>query len=281
MKKLNKLKVSIVVIIIVLAFTFSVFGRYIYNNIREAYLTAKEFYFTSNILTVNGSEYQYDNWDGENVYPIEFDLYTYINEETKLDYDLDYEVTCTTSDTEKIKCTINNRNGTNTFTGKVPASTNISKVVVYVSPLTPISQGESLKVQVSAKTSVPYQKTVSCEFTLKRATPQGISYTIEDRVGRDYAVLQLTNSHIAEKEVTLSFDPTELRIDSNDEIYINADNSKIVLEKLDLDDKNYVKQITFTIDGETTQYVNFYKVDRTQNYSYSAVGGNESSIGVT
>lgn len=102
-KKLNKLKVSIVIIILVLTISVSVFGRYVYNAIREAYFIAEQFYFSSNILTVNGSEYQYNNWGGSSVYAIEFELYSYTNEETKLDYDLGYTVTCSTSDTDKIK----------------------------------------------------------------------------------------------------------------------------------------------------------------------------------
>lgn len=102
-KKLNKLKIGILVVLIVLVFAVSVFGRYIYNNIREAYLTGKQFFFSSDILTVNGSEYQYSNWGGSSTYAIEFELYSYMNQISKLDYDLGYTVTCTTTDTDKIK----------------------------------------------------------------------------------------------------------------------------------------------------------------------------------
>ena len=102
-RKLNKLKVSIVIIIVVLMITITAFGRYIYNEIREAYFLAKQFYFSSNILTVNGSNYTYTNWGGSSVYQIEFELQSYTNELAKLDYDLGYTVTCSTSDTDKIK----------------------------------------------------------------------------------------------------------------------------------------------------------------------------------
>lgn len=102
-KKLNKLKVSIVIIIVVLMIAITVFGRYIYNTAREAYFLSEQFYFSSNILTTGGSNYTYTNWGGSSVYEIEFELYTYTNELTKLDYDLGYTVTCSTSDTDKIK----------------------------------------------------------------------------------------------------------------------------------------------------------------------------------
>ena len=78
-RKLNKFKVGIVVILIILVFSITVFGRYIYNNAREAYFSAKQFYFSSNILTANGSNYQYDNWGGLGTYAIEFELYSYLN----------------------------------------------------------------------------------------------------------------------------------------------------------------------------------------------------------
>ena len=83
--------------------SITVFGRYIYNSVRDAYFLAEQFYFSSDILTVNGSEYQYSNWGGTSVYQIEFELYSYTNEFAKLDYDLGYTVTCSTSDTDKIK----------------------------------------------------------------------------------------------------------------------------------------------------------------------------------
>ena len=102
-KKLNKLKVSIVIIIVVLMIAITVFGRYIYNSAREAYFQAEQFYFTSDILTVNGSNYTYNNWGGSSVYKIEFELQSYTNELAKLDYDLEYTVTCSTSDTDKVR----------------------------------------------------------------------------------------------------------------------------------------------------------------------------------
>lgn len=102
-RKLNKLKVSIVIIIVVLMISISVFGRYIYNSLREAYFIAEQFYFTSDILTVNGANYTYNNWGGTSVYEIDFDLLSYTNELAKLDYDLGYTVTCSTNDTDKIK----------------------------------------------------------------------------------------------------------------------------------------------------------------------------------
>ena len=42
-KKINKVKVAITIFIVVLLIAISAFGRYIYNNAREAYFTSKKF----------------------------------------------------------------------------------------------------------------------------------------------------------------------------------------------------------------------------------------------
>lgn len=74
-RKLNKLKVTIAIFIIVLlVLTVTGFGRFLYNSVRDRYLASKNFYFTSNLLTTSNKTYEYDNWDGYGVYKIEIDL---------------------------------------------------------------------------------------------------------------------------------------------------------------------------------------------------------------
>lgn len=101
-KKLNKVKIGIIIAIIILTITLAVFGRYIYNSIREAYFTSKAFYFTSDLLTLDNATYQYENWGGVDEYDINFDLYSYANTLLRLDYDLDYTVSCETPDSDKV-----------------------------------------------------------------------------------------------------------------------------------------------------------------------------------
>ena len=279
-KKLNKFKVSIVVIIVLLVLGITVFGRYIYNSAREAYFVAQQFYFSSDILTVNGSNYQYENWGGTGTYAIEFELYSYLNSISKLDYALGYTVTCTTSDTDKIRIGINSDDvgAPTTITDSIPVSTHTSKVGIFVTPITEIAKNDSVKIQVTASTSVPYQKTISCEFTLKAVTQGENTYLIEDVANRDYAILSLTCVNNSGAQVTLEFDPSKLRIDMNDEVYVN----RIVAQDVTstIDGKTYVKKIVFNIDAETTKNVKFYKVDKTKNYTYPGVQAT-SPINVT
>lgn len=70
----------------------------------------------------------------------------------------------------------------------------------------------------------------------------------------------------SEATVTLEIDPTQLRIDTNDEVYINRDDTKT--EYTTINTKNYVTKIVFKLPAETTRYVKFYKVDKTQDYTY-------------
>lgn len=270
-RKLNKFKVSIVVILVVLIFSITVFGRYIYNNAREAYFVARQFYFSSDILTVNGSNYQYDNWGGTGTYAIEFELYSYLNSLSKLDYDLGYTITCTTSDSDKVRVGINSDEvgAPTTITDVIPASTNTSKIGLFVTPITEIAKNDSVKVQVTASTSVPYQKTISCEFTIKAVTQGENTYLIQDDVNQDYAILSLTCVNESGAQVTLEFDPSKLRIDMNDEVYINRIVEKDATSTINGD--IYVKKIVFNIDAETTKNVKFYKVDKTKNYTYPGV----------
>ena len=277
-KRINKLKISIVIIFIVCTLTTVVFGRFIYNNIREAYFTAKQFYFTSDILTANGANYLYTNWGGYDVYPIEFELRSYNNSLTKLDYDLEYTVSCETSDTDKIRCTINSYddNATNTATGTIYATTNFSKIVVFVKPLVKIERSDTVKVRVIAKTEAPYHKEISCEFSLKPETIGENTYSIEDSANSEYALLKLVNVSEAGMDVTLEFDPKELRLDLNDEIYKN----KISMETTTISGSEYVKKIVFHMEKEFTRNVKFYKVDKSQNYTYPGVN-DTSKIKVT
>lgn len=275
-KKVNKIKIGIVLFLIVLVFAITtVFGRYIYNTAREAYFSARQFYFTSDILKFGGTNYTYTNWGGllGDVYEINFDLYSYDNKLSKLDYDLEYEVACESLSTDKIECSIKGTGGATSTTGVIYADTNISPVTILVNPKVSISEGETVKLKVTAKTEEPYQKEISCIFSLYVELPEGNTYSIEDVKDRDYAVLQLINRSETATQATLKFDPDELRLDLNDEIYAERVNTKTTA------DGKYINEITFNLPKESSKNVKFYKVDKTKDYTYPNAAG-ESAITV-
>ena len=67
MKKKKYLLLLIPIILIGLTATFS---RYIYNKLSEHYLESKEFYFYSDVLTIDNKTYTAQNWDGTVSYVI-------------------------------------------------------------------------------------------------------------------------------------------------------------------------------------------------------------------
>lgn len=272
-KNINKFKVGICIFLIVFVVTIAVFGRYIYNSVRESYFTAKQFYFSSDILTVNGSEYQYDNWGGVDIYPIEFELYSYNNVLSRVDYDLEYTVTCE-SLSDKISCTVNTENGGTTANGVIYATlngtpNNASRVLILVKPLAQLTKGEVVKLRVKAKTQVPYEKEISCEFSLQIRTESESTYSISDIENRDYALLELVNGNDTSAQVVLTFDPSKVRLDLNDEIYQNS-------TSIETNGNGFIKKIVFNMLEESSKNVKFYKVDKTQNYSYPGVS--DSSV---
>lgn len=263
-RKLNKVKVGITIFLIVLLISITVFGRYFYNGIKEAYFRSKQFYFTSNLLTLGGQTYTYENWGGLDTYELNVALYSYENKLMKLDYDLQYTISCEAVQSDKIKCTIGSEDGPTSQSGIIYKTTNTSNVAIYVKPLVQINKGETITIKLKARTEEPYIKEISCEVKLKVVQLLGNSYEIEDSENSEYALLKLKNISESATQTTLEFDPTKLRLDLNDEIYKN----NISSETTTINGNKYIKKITFKMEAESTKYVKFYKVDKTQSYKY-------------
>ena len=281
-KKLNKKKVILVLIILVFVLSLPVFGRYIYHSIREAYLLSKQFYFTSDVLTATGANYTYTEWGGLDQYTIEFNLYSYNNELAKLDYDLEYKVTCETITTDKITAVIDDGStGSSTINGTIygvrPTGTNESKVKILVNPIVELNRGDIVKFKVIAETEEPYRKQISCTYTLEVAQETLNTFVIEDVENRDYAILKLINKYETATPVILEFDPRELRLDLNDEIYRDKTSANTTTIS---GGETYINKIEFTLPAEATKNVKFYKVNKAENYSYPVVG-EDSAITVT
>ena len=281
-KKIYKIKVTLIIFIIALMIAVSVFGRYVYNNVREAYFTSRKFYFTSDLLTLDNQKYTYEDWGGIDIYETSVDLYSYANKFLRLDYDLDYEISCESLSPNKIKCNLNSADGSTSTTGVIYAKTadgrenNVSKVGIYVTPLTQINKGETVTFAIKAKTNEPYQKEISCEISLKVKQQTTSSYKIEDVPGRNYAVLELVNAKNTALQYTLTFDPKVLRIDTNDETCIN----RVSGTTTSVDGVQYLNKIVLNLDKESAKNIKFYKVDMSKDYTYPS-GDTKSVINVS
>lgn len=265
-KKINKLKVSIVcAIVIVFILHITGFGRFLYNNIKDRYLSSKQYYFTSNLLEVNKESHTYNNWSGTDVYKLDLELYSFDNDLLKADYDLEYTISCTTTST-KIDCAIGSQEtGTSTEEGTIFVDNGNKEVVsIYLKPKdgAEFTLGEEVMVTVTAYTTEPYAKTISADFTFE-ITAQGADYQIEDKENQTYALVKLKNTLPIDSNVTLRFDPEVVRLDMTDDVYINNLGYKTEI----INGEEYINEITFLMTKESSKNIKFYKVDKSQDYS--------------
>jgi len=278
--KISKKKIAIGIILIIMLITIPTFGRYIYNNIRDAYLKSRNFSFSSNLLTTTGGNYKYSNWSGVENYELNFQLYSYENEISLFQYEgagLGYNLTCTIDQPTKATAHIDYTSGEASGNSYIPNDTNIRDVKVYLRPTGGLNPGDIIKLTLEAKTTVPFKKTIKATFEIK-VTENRISYEIEDSSNSVYATLKLLNAKSTENQIKLTFNPNVVMIDTSDESYINRDAQTVTT----VSGVQYVNSVTITLDPEVSKNIKFYKRDRSQNYTYpNGVPGSSMIITIT
>ncbi len=290
-KKINKFKVIIFILIVFLFFTITVFGRYIYNNIRDRYLASKSFYFTSNLLTTNSKEeYRYSNWGGSGDTEIPIELYSYDNELLRMEYDLSYNITCEVikGKDKGITCFVDQK-GFTAQDGIIAVENGNKSVhrIIVVPPTSGLDIDDQVSIKVTATTDDVYSKTISATFTFV-ITAQEAEYEIEDVAGDSSLTLLLRNATASGSDITLEFDPKVIRLDMNDEIYVTNESieTETISEEMTVNGETFtntakfVKKITFKLNAESSRNIIFYKMDPKQDYTYPN-GHTESVIKCT
>lgn len=279
-RKLNKFKIGIVIFIFfVFILITSGFGRFVYNNFKDRYLTSKKFYFTSDLLKMNNEEYTYSNWDGLGIYKLDIDLYSKINDLLTLEEDLDYtimvnfpdNVNCAINTTEFVEPEIK-ENGdkenlkkpiskTNTIQAQ---SSNTDKVSIFIKAIdeeTVFYQGEEINIEVTAYTTEPYRKSLSASFKIRIAT----SYTIEDKINDKYAILTIRNSSNIAQDVTLRINPDFLYLDMNDDVFLYNKEYGIreeIVEDIANFEYGHIDKVVFEMPKESVKKIKLYKKDK-------------------
>lgn len=288
MKKTNRkehviklYKIVTIIIVVILIVTIPIFGRYIYNSIREAYLDSKEFYFRSDSLSVDSPTYSLTNWGGKGEYSFEINIYSQKNILKGVDYDLNYGLKLNIKDNTKVKCALNSVTGTTTdSTGNLNVTRTISKknhtdrLIIYVIPIAEISKNDEIEITITAETTQPYAKKISAIF---KVTPSigDSEFEIKDSVNSSYAELVLVNSKSSQSIIKLDFDPKLVRIDLNDEFFqpdnlvneLSNNSKKEWTRTLDITNK-YIKSVRFKLQPETSKKIKFYKIDKSIDYTY-------------
>lgn len=262
-KKIIKIKLITIIMCIFLFFNTAVFGRYIYNSAKDLYLTSKKFYFSSDLLNANTPTYTFTNWEGLDAYKFNIELYSYKNELQKLDYDLNYTVTCYVNKPDLVRCAVGTEQGNSTLDGIIYTDTNTSGVAIYVIPQEYISIGEEINISINVTAKGEYEKTISANIKIKTSA-QDSRIKIVDYKNSPYAILEYTNFNDVATDVTFEFDNNILNMDLNNNAYVNKKTMKLET----INNSSFVKGITFTFPKETTIKIKFYKVDKTMDYTY-------------
>ena len=266
--KINIKKLIICIILLISIMIMPTFSRYVYNNVRDLYLKSQNFSFSSNLLTTMGKSYKYANWSGADDYELNLQLYSYENELSLFEYEGDglaYSISCEVEDTTKATAHIETVAGDSTDTGYIPNTTNVKDIKIYLKPTANLAVGDTVKVVVTASTTVPYEKTISATFNIK-VTGQGITYSIEDEEASIYANLKLVNTKSETNTLTLSWDPSKVVIDVTHEYYENRNQAKDTYKTVN--EVQYVSSITFDMEPEDVKSIVFYKKDINADYTY-------------
>lgn len=252
MKKKKYLLLLIPIILIGLTATFS---RYIYNKLSEHYLESKEFYFYSDVLTIDNKTYTAQNWDGTISYIIPLIVKNYKNDLAITADDINYELSINCPD--NATCTSDLTGNIDTLTGGEKSETKINITVVMNDK---VEAGDKVKVEVTAKSTSTYKKTLKGNFNIEISDT---TFEIDDKENRAYLVLRLANATPNTHTYKLSFDPTILNIDMTNSLVINGTKSTTTINN-----ETFINGLEVIVSGTNSEEILFYKNDITKDYSY-------------
>lgn len=296
--KIKKIKVLIIIFILILCLilAISVLARYVSNSLNDFFLESKEFYFYSDKLKSVGATYQIDNWSGVDDYNIIINMNSMKNNLKKSSYDIGYEISYTA--TENVICQLSKNEGI------ISSSTNLDSFNLIITPNAKFENGDSATINIVAKSKGNYEKELKASFKLI-VGQEKVTYQIEDDENKQYLELNITNTqsyylvreefanysvgdrlnitdylNLSEEnkakcysaEITLSFNPSEVILDTTDKNYLNAKN----VEYINFNGYNYINKIVLEVDAVSSENIRFYKVDKTKDYTYPII--NEDSI---
>ena len=279
-EKINKL-LCFFLLIFVICIISTTLGRYLYNTIRENYLTSKEFYFNSELLNVLDNKVSFSNWGGDSVYYLEFNIKSKLNNLTKIDYDLKYNFTCVINEKDKVTVSLGSEDGMSTQNnGKIETERTISKsqnvdvIKLYIKPNSKIAKDEKITLKLKALTNEPYKKEISATVDIVVGNSE-LDYTIEDSVNNEYAILNIVNTKADKEIVNITYDYNLVRIDLTDTLFDSknlvsslSDSSENEWQRTLDSTKKYITGVRFKLKGNEAKKIKFYKIDRTKDYTY-------------
>lgn len=294
---LKKTQILLIMAILICIISFIViFGRYLTNNVNDFFVRSKEFYFYSDKLEEDTAVFQVDNWSGVDDYVITVNMNSRKNNLKVASYDIGYTISYTCSD--NAICQLSKTEGI------IYSNNNSDYFNLTITPNRQIETGDKVVVEIEAKSTAKYQKTLIGKFTLV-VGKEKLSYQITDKPQNPYMELSLTNTlsyyivneafgnysvnnkididtYLALTEenkakcssaiVTITFNPEQVLLDITNESYSKAKN----IETTTVNGKTYINKFTILIDAISSTDLRFYKVDVSKDYTYP--NGNEPSV---
>lgn len=275
-KKINPIVLLIIFIIVIfLTPRFVSTAKYVYNAIHEHYLSSKDFYFSSDKLSINHTEYEItNNWSGAEPYVITVNMSSKQNDMSYTESDIDYSITYTCSD--NVQCTLNKN--TSTIVGTANHGVNEDYFTVSISPNgnSALGEGEKAWIDITATATSPYSQTISGKLILEVGSAE-ITYEIIDAVNQPYLTVNITNSQSVGADITLTYNPEIVLLDMTSRFRLSSTND----DTQQLNGYAYLKSITSQVESLSTTTVRFYKNDSSQDYSYSPGSGITPVISLT
>ena len=294
---LKKTQILLIMAILICIISFIViFGRYLTNNVNDFFVRSKEFYFYSDKLEEDTAVFQVDNWSGVDDYVITVNMNSRKNNLKVASYDIGYTISYTCSD--NAICQLSKTEGI------IYSNNNSDYFNLTITPNRQLETGDKVVVEIEAKSTAKYQKTLKGKFTLV-VGKEKLSYQITDKPQNPYMELSLTNTlsyyivneafgnysvnnkididtYLALTEenkakcssaiVTITFNPEQVLLDITNESYSKAKN----IETTTVNGKTYINKFTILIDAISSTDLRFYKVDVSKDYTYP--NGNEPSV---
>ena len=279
---LKKTQILLIMAILICIISFIViFGRYLTNNVNDFFVRSKEFYFYSDKLEEDTAVFQVDNWSGVDDYVITVNMNSRKNNLKVASYDIGYTISYTCSD--NAICQLSKTEGI------IYSNNNSDYFNLTITPNRQLETGDKVVVEIEAKSTAKYQKTLKGKFTLV-VGKEKLSYQITDKPQNPYMELSLTNTlsyyivneafgnysvnnkididtYLALTEenkakcssaiVTITFNPEQVLLDITNESYSKAKN----IETTTVNGKTYINKFTILIDAISSTDLRFYKVD--------------------
>lgn len=275
-KKINPIILFIILAVVVfLTPKFISTAKYVYNAIHEHYLSSKDFYFSSDKLSINHTEYEItNNWSGAEPYIITVNMSSKENDMAYTEADINYNISYTCSD--NVSCSLDKTEST--IVGRDNNGVNEDYFTITLSPSgnSALADGEKAWVDITASSTSPYTQTITGKLILEVGSAD-ISYEIIDKPNQQYLTVNITNSQSVGSDVTLSFDPSVVLLDMTSRFRLDSTGNT----NGQLNGYNYFNSITSYVESLSTTTVKFYKEDATQDYSYVNGSGGTPVITLT